>query len=472
MKRRMIFFSVLMLANSGFFHSGFCQSKSQSGAAAAIKDLSASLADLARKVHPSVVQIRTVGFGAVDGQLAGTVASQSETGSGVILDSEGFIITNAHVVKGARHIEVWFSEPDLPNGSSSDESSQKRLAAARLIGTDQDEDLAVIKVDRSGLQPLSLADSSSLRQGQIVLAFGNPMTLEDSVTMGIISSVERRLSPDDLVAYIQTDAPINPGNSGGPLIDADGRLVGISTFILSQSGGSEGIGFAIPAKIVKRVYMGLRKEGRIHHGHIGILATDVTPQLATGLGLAQDRGVILEDVEPEGPADKAGMQPGDVVTAVDGEIIRDLHQLLMAINQHPIGEAMKMDLLRGKNKTETKVIVEERPDDSSHFTEMIVQKSQIIPQLGILAIDIDDSMVKMIPERRKPAGILVAARVAGLAGAEEGFAYGDLIISLNGKDVPNIETMRNFLTNIQTGNPIVFQIQREDELRFVVLESP
>ena len=277
------------------------------------------------------------------------VASQRGTGSGVILDSDGFIITNAHVVKGAKYIEVWLNET-LQQGSSSAELLQKRSASARLIGMDLDTDIAVIKIDRAGLLPLSLTDSDSLRQGQIVLAVGNPMALENSVSMGVISSIERQLNPGDPAVYIQTDAPINPGNSGGPLVDVQGRLAGINTLIFSQSGGSEGIGFAIPANVIRRVYEELRKEGHIHHGHIGIRGIAVTPSLAAGLQLFRDWGVIVEDVDPGGPSDQAGLQPGDLVTGVDGGTIQNLRQLLIAINRHAVGDVMQISVLRGPDK--------------------------------------------------------------------------------------------------------------------------
>jgi serine protease Do len=472
MNKLVLSLSVLVLTWLGFFSGhGFCQSRNLAEDVGTIQNLSVSLADLAQKVRPSVVQVRTVGYGIVEGEAAGLVASQRGTGSGVILDRDGFIVTNAHVVKGAEHIEVWLNETDLQQGGGSTAGlSQKRSATGRLIGMDQETDLAVIKIDRPGLLPLSLADSDSLRQGQIMLAFGNPMALENSVTMGVISSVDRQLSPDDAAVYIQTDTPINPGNSGGPLVDSQGRLAGINTFIISQSGGSEGIGFAIPANVVKRVYEELRKAGHIHHGNIGILTLGVTPSLAAGLQLPRDWGVILQDVEPGGPSDEAGLQPGDFIATVDGKTIRDMHQLLIAIDQHAIGDVMQINILRGSDKVEAKVTIQERPDDPNRFMEMITENSNLVPRLGILVIDINEPVLKMISELRKPAGVLVAARVAGLLGSEESLKPGDLIISLNGKEVTNGETLRGLLGDIQVGSPVVLQIQRENQLRFIVLD--
>jgi serine protease Do len=466
----MIYLPVLIIALLASDSShGFCQSRNQAEGAVALQSLSVSLADLALKVRPSVVQIRTVGYGAAEGQAAGLMNSQRGTGSGVILDGNGFIITNAHVVKGAKYIEVWLNET-LQQADNPAEPLQKRSSAAHLIGMDQDTDLAVIKIDRTGLLPLKLADSDSLSQGQIVLAFGNPMALENSVSMGVISSAERQLNPEDPAVYIQTDAPINPGNSGGALVDAQGRLAGINTFIISQSGGSEGIGFAIPANVIKRVYEELRKEGHIHHGHIGLSALAVTPSMAAGLQLPRDWGVILEDVEPGGPSDRAGLRPGDFVIGIDGKTLKDLHQLLIAVDRHAIGDAMQVNVLRGSDRVEAKVTVQERADDPNRFMDIVRENSNLVPRLGILAIDVNEPVLKMIPELRKPAGVLVAARVAGMPEMEEGLAPGDLIISLNGKGVSNVEALRESIGNLQPGSPAVLQIQREDRLKLIVLD--
>ena len=472
MKSRILVLPALILIFLGFIpDAGFCQSRNQSDTAGTIQNLSVSLADLALKVRPSVVQIRTIGFETVKPGTSGFVASQRGTGSGVILDSDGFIVTNAHVVKGARHIEVWLNEALQQNGSLT-ALAQKKSAIARLIGMDQNTDLAVLKIDRTGLPSLSLADSDSLRQGQIVMAFGSPMALENSASIGVISSAERHLSSEDPDIYIQTDAPINPGNSGGALVDAQGRLAGINTFIFSQSGGSEGIGFAIPANVVKRIYTELRKEGHVHHGHIGIRVLSVTPSLAAGLQLPRDWGVIIEDVEPGGPSDHAGLHPGDYLLVADGKDIKDLHQLLMAIDRHAIGDILQINALRGQEKIEAKITVQEREDDPNRFQEMVSENANLIPGLGILALDVNENLLKILPELRKPAGVLVAALVTGSQESEDGLAPGDLIISLNGTSVFNIETLRKLLGELKVGSPVVLQIQREDQLKFVVLDLP
>jgi serine protease Do len=452
--------------------ASFSQPTVQGESTVTLKNLSASIADIVKKVRPSVVQVRTIGYGTAEGQELGWVVARRGTGSGVILDAAGFIVTNAHVVKGASNIEVWLDETNQQSAGNDTGMMDRRSAPATLVGMDAEADLAVIKIDRTGLAALSLGDSDMLRQGQIVLAFGNPMALENSVTMGVISSTERQFKPEDPAVYIQTDAPINPGNSGGPLVDAQGRLIGINTFILSQSGGSEGMGFAIPANTVGRIYAELRKAGHTHHGRIGILALTVTPSLAAGLKLPRDWGVILEDVQPGGPADRAGLQPGDLVTAADGAAIRAVRQLLSAVDRHALGEGLKINVLRGTDKVEATVIVEERPDDPNRFLELVSEKTNLVSQLGILAIDMNEELSKLVTDLRKPAGVVVAARVAGLPGSEEGLVSGDLIISLNGESVPNVEGLRALLGKMQPGSPLVLQIQRDDHLQFVVVEMP
>ncbi len=247
--------------------------------------LSNAFEDLSRRVSPSVVQVVVTGYGTggEEAPSADALLGLRRTGgSGVILDPNGYIITNSHVVEGARRVQVVLPRPTPAAGNSILRPRGVPLDA-KIVGIDDETDLAVLKIEEKNLPALPLGDSDALRQGQIVLAYGSPLGLENSVSMGIVSAVGRQLEIDDPMVYIQTDAPINPGNSGGPLVDTEGRVVGINTMILSQSGGNEGLGFAAPSNIVKTVFEQIRSGGRVRRGTIGVFAQTITPTLAAAL---------------------------------------------------------------------------------------------------------------------------------------------------------------------------------------------
>jgi len=268
--------------------------------------LSRDLQALSDRVKPAVVQVLTTGYAAADGQLV----TQRATGSGVILDPDGYVITNAHVVQGARRVQVALAGlASGPPGARSILKAPGRVVGAVVVGTDLETDLAVLKIDEKGLPVLTLGDSEALRPGELVLAFGSPLGLENSVTLGIVSAVARQVRPEDRMIYVQTDASINPGNSGGPLVDGQGRVVGINTFIYSQSGGSEGIGFAAPSNIVRNVFDQIRRTGRVHRGEIGVRVQTVTSALAAGLGLRQDWASCSPTFPPAAPPPRLACAP-------------------------------------------------------------------------------------------------------------------------------------------------------------------
>src|SRR4030095_12066674 len=267
------------------------QSSAQRGAA--LGGFSAAIQELTQRVSRSVVQIVVTGYGfTTDENEKGTntLVRQRAAGSGVIVSSDGLIMTNAHVVDGARHISVHVT-------AGSDRST---TLDGLLIGLDRPLDLALIKVESSGLQPMEFADSDTLKQGQLVFAFGSPLGLDNSMSMGVISSAARQIIPDDPRIYVQTDAPINPGNSGGPLVSADGKMAGLNTFIFSQSGGSEGLGFAIPSNVVSYAFHQLQKDGHVPRGQSGVAMRTITEPLGEGLGLQPYSGALIEDIQPKG----------------------------------------------------------------------------------------------------------------------------------------------------------------------------
>jgi serine protease Do len=437
-------------------------------------EFSLSLEGLVNRVRPAVVQIFSTGYVAADESEAGNTVAllsrQRSTGSGIVLSDDGFIVTNAHVVQGARRIQVRLSVARR-RGRTATVEPEVKLLEAKLIGMDREMDVAVIKIDRAGLAHLALGNSDAVRQGELVMAFGNPRGLEGSVSMGIVSSTSRELHPDDFLAYIQTDAPINPGNSGGPLIDAQGRVVGINTFILSQSGGSEGLGFAIPSNIVNTIYTQLRKEGHVHRGRIGVSVQTISPALAEGLSLARDWGVLVGDVTPEGPADKAGLKAGDVVLTADGRTMRNARQMEAFIYRSPMKAKITLEVLRGKDQLSIDVPVMESIDDPQRFADMVNPEDNLVSRLGILAIGIDKDVAAMLPGLRNSYGVVVAAGSSATdLTSGTGLQPGDVIYSVNQAPVATVEALRKKVAELMPGDEVAMQIERSGHLMFVAIE--
>src|SRR5712692_3073170 len=319
-------------------------------ASAALLQINNALEGLAAKVGPAVVQILVTGYGPLhedNRTQTALIVRQHAVGSGVIVDSNGYIMTNAHVVEGAQRIRV--ALPMSASSGSNTAAGKRQVLDAKLIGVHKESDLALLKIEQTNLPTLSLEDPQNIRVGQLVLAVGSPEGLQNSVTMGVISAVARRADPTKSLNYVQTDAPINPGNSGGPLVDMDGYVVGLNTFILSQSGGSEGLGFAIPARVVSFVYRSLRKYGHVHHVEIGAGAQEISQTLAEGLGLPQSWGVIVDDVVPDGPAASAGLQVQDIILTADDRPIETMSALTAATYLHNPDRPVKLEVLRSIN---------------------------------------------------------------------------------------------------------------------------
>jgi serine protease Do len=449
-----------------------------------LHQLSDSVEALSHKVSLAVVQVFSTGYALAeedaeggDGTTAGLVTKQRSSGSGVILSGDGYILTNNHVVKNARRVRVQLAS--APDDATAGVNPQSRLHAhgklleAKVVGVDREADLAVLKVEAGAALPvLQLADSDTLRQGQVVLAFGNPLGLENSVSIGIISSVGRQVKPDDPMVYIQTDAPINPGNSGGPLLDADGGVVGINTFILSQSGGSEGIGFAIPSNIVKSVYEQIRKDGHVHRGEIGVTAQSITPDLASGLDLKQDNGVILGDVNPDGPAGRAGLVAGDVVTSLNGKRLNNAREFETALYRIPLNQVVSVEAMRGAQKLAVKVKVEEREDDPFRFVDLVKPDQNRVPKLGIIGVPITQEIAKLLPQTRKPYGVIVAARTGEAEySGQGGLKLGDVIYTVNTTPISSLDSLRKAVDALKTADPLVLQIERDNKLMYLTLSE-
>jgi serine protease Do len=437
-----------------------------------LQQLNSALEDLVAKVSPAVVQIQVTGYGAVEASSHGEtalVARQRAIGAGVIVDSDGYIITNAHVVEGARRIRVVLPmlSPDLPTIQP---IGKEHVVDANLIGMHKESDLALIKIEQTGLPTLSLGSARRVHQGQLVFAIGSPEGLENSVTMGVVSAAARQPDPDSPMVYIQTDAPINPGNSGGPLVDTDGYVVGINTMILSQGGGSEGLGFAIPARVVRFVYQSLRKHGHVHHVEIKAALQTITPSLAEGLKLSQSYGVIVCDITPGGPAESAGLKIGDIVISADDRRVDTLPALTAAMYLHPLDEVLKLVVKRGnEQKTLFIPVVEARNPMERMIDEVNPDKSLVEP-LGILAVDLTDQFRAVIGDLRFPDGVVVIARAAELLSPDTGLKTGDVIHSVNNNPIDSVDSLRAVLKGLKPNSPVALQIEREGQLQWIAFE--
>ncbi len=442
------------------------QAQNRSRNPISLSELSDSLQQLSSRISPSVAQVTATGYG-LESNSQGTGGTnmlfrQRSTGSGVIVSGDGDIMTNAHVIASARTIRVKI------NGMSRGQSS---VFEAKLIGMDRLLDLALLKIEATGLKDLPFGSSQDLKQGELVLAFGSPIGMDDSVSMGIVSAPVRQLSDDDPRIFIQTDAPINPGNSGGPLVDAAGRLVGINTFILSQSGGSEGLGFAIPSNVVRYVYASLKKDGHVHRGQIGIFARTITATLASAFNIEPDNGVIAEDVLPGGPADKAGLQVGDVVLSLGGRPLRNVRDLSLELYQYRIGDAVQLRVARGQRVFEATVAVTESRGDPERFADMVTPENNLISKLGVLGLTIDDKIRQVLSDLRLADGVLVAAQTGAPSYFGDRPREGDVIHAVNGHPITSVETLRSDLDRLKSEEPLVLQVERDGSLMLLVLET-
>ena len=436
--------------------------------------MSDSFESLARHVSPAVVEVLVTGFGSDDenDKNSGAVGRERSLGSGVIIDSSGYIVTNHHVVEGAERVRV------MLNATVGNESQpfallkpKGRVLNAQIVGVDKVIDLAVLKVEATDLPTLQLARYERLHQGQIVLAFGNPEGLQNSVSFGLVSSVLRQPDPDNPMVYIQTDAAINPGNSGGPLVDVEGNVVGINTFIYTKSGGNEGIGFAIPSGIVRYAYDQIRRFGRVKRRVIGADLQSVTPELAGALSLSQDWGVIVSDVYPEGPAEKAGLKIGDVVLGIDGHPVDSLPIFTLALYLMNNGTSAKLEILRGKEKLNLDVPVFEPKEDRARLGELSVPQRDVIPRLGIIGATITPEISELLGELRIPSGVVVTGTIVDRLAVDSGLLVGDVIHSLNRTPITSVDGLRAAFSQLKPGEPGALQIERDGKLTYLTFEQ-
>src|SRR4029077_12448731 len=310
----------------------------------------------------------------------------------------------------------------------------------------------------------------NVRVGQMVLAVGSPEGLQSSVTMGVISAVARQADPTKSLNYVQTDAPINPGNSGGPLVDTEGRVVGINTFILSETAAGPGLGVVLTSSLGEFVYGELRKYGRVHRSIIGASLQEITPDLASGLSLPRQEGVIVSDIFPEGPAAKAGLKIGDVIVTLDERTIGALPIAEMIISTKPPGASVHLEVLRGDQKIALNIPVAEQKEKIDRLADLVDPAKSLVAKLGIFGVQVDAKLGDDVEDLRIPSGIVVAALSADLSGIETDLQVGDVIHSVNGMRVETLDSLRTALNAIPAGAAGVLQVERDEKLTYITFE--
>ncbi|HLN00440.1 MAG TPA: trypsin-like peptidase domain-containing protein [Bryobacteraceae bacterium] len=439
----------------------------------ALEQLSGSVRELTNRVSPAVVKIVVTGYATTDDASAhpvSLISRQRSSGSGVVVDKSGYIMTNAHVVQGAVKVQVLLAPSRSPGNPDPQQVRPAQTIDAHILGIDRESDLALLRVEAKALSFLRFGNSDNVRQGDVVLAIGSPMGLRNSVSMGVVSTPARAVSEETSILYIQTDASINPGNSGGALVDTSGALIGLNTFILTQSGGNEGIGFGIPSNVVRNVYRQLRQKGSVSRGTIGLVVQDINLPMAKGLALPVQSGVIVADVDRDGPAYLAGLKRQDVILTLNGKPVETARQFEAAIRQFPGGEKITIVVQRGESRLSMAPEVKEQSAPWDPLTSLVSPEKNLVPRLGILCIEIDKKVVEMLPDLRRQYGLIVAAK------SPEGQAQfidlqpGDIIHAMNGTHVAVLSSFRATIDAFQRGDAVVLQIERDGRFQYVAFE--
>ena len=383
---------------------------------------------------------------------------ESGLGSGVIVTEDGYLLTNSHLVAGAGEVEV-----RLQDG---------REFKARVIGLDAVTDVAVVKIDAQHLPTVPLADSRDVRVGDVVLAIGHPFGVGQTVTHGIVSATNRGgMGIEDYENFIQTDAPINPGNSGGALVDVHGGLIGINTAILSSSGGNLGIGFAVPSALAHRVMTDLVKYGHVVRGFLGVETQDLTPELAQEFNLDGVTGALVGGMTPNGPAERAGLQVGDVITRFDGKQLRDTRQLRLSVAEATACQTVLLEVLRNGSAKPLQVILGQAPDKELALqAEWSPEEQHPGPLQGVVLIELSSQVRRHLKIPGNVQGAVVLDLHAYSAAAQAGLRPGDVIESINRQEVRNAEDVSRMTQNA-THKPGLLRVWGSGGSHFLLIED-
>lgn len=380
-------------------------------------------------------------------------------GSGVILSSDGYIVTNNHVIEQSDEIKVTLFD--------------KRVFKAKVVGVDPKSDIAIIKIDSKNLPTITWGDSNNLQVGEFVLAIGNPFGLSHTVTMGIISAVGRaNVGISDYEDFIQTDAAINPGNSGGPLVNIKGELIGINTAIFSRTGGFQGIGFSVPSNMVKFIVNQLINEGKVTRGWLGITIQDLTPEIAQKFKLNAYEGVLVSDVTKGGPAHKAGIKKGDVIVEFDGKKVGDVAALKNMVAQSRIGSTVNLKVIRQNKEINLKVIIKELPSEVSEIIPSSIDddKEKLNAFSGIAVMDLNETISKQLGLGRDEKGVVVIKIDPDSPAEIAGIRKGDVIQEIDRQKIENLNDFNRVSSKIIDGDMVLLYLNRSGRKFYVALQ--
>lgn len=449
------------------------------GEGAEVMGFPQSFADLVERVKPAVVNISTTStvkvpgnpfkyfFGPGEegfddfwkrffGDVPDREMKQRSLGSGFIIDKDGYIVTNNHVVAEAQEIKV-----KLADGREFD---------AKVIGRDEKTDLALMRISSptKNLPFLTLGDSEKVRVGDWVLTIGNPFGLEHTVTQGIISATGRVIGAGPYDNFLQTDAPINPGNSGGPLINLKGEVIGINSAIVA---GGQGIGFAIPITMVKRIVPQLREKGRVVRGWIGVTVQAVTPEMANALGLKDREGALVGDLAEQGPAETGGIRRGDVILSFDGKRIKTVADLPVLVADTPVGKTVPVKALRGGKELDVKLTVRELKDERAGTKAAPAKAAPAKASLGIRVTNITPQAQRDFGVKDK-VGVVVVEVQPDSSADNAGIQAGDVVRQVNRKPVSDVKDYEAVMKGAEKGKPAVFLINRGGQTLYVTVTVP
>jgi serine protease Do len=376
---------------------------------------------------------------------------EKSLGSGVIVSPEGYILTNNHVIDGATDVRVTLSD--------------KREFKATIIGSDAKTDVAVLKIDTSNLKPITLGDSSKVEVGDTALAIGDPFGVGQTVTRGIISAKGRgNLGIEDYEDFLQTDAPINPGNSGGALINDRGELVGLNTAIIGESGGSQGIGFAVPVNLAHDVMDQILKNGKVVRGYMGILLQDVTPQMAKAFGEKEAHGVVVGDVTPSSPAQESGIERGDIILDLNGKTVNDRNQLRNEVSMMQPGTSVKLTVLRNGSEKNLTVKLGEMPTEIAKADSDSNEDSTKALQ-GVEVTNVTPRTAERLGVPGSTAGVVVTDIDPASKMADSGLHKGDIIQEVNHQPVKNVSEFQSAVK--KAGDEPLLLVNRHGQTLFI-----